>query len=371
MSKIDYNVPNAYIEQWKADGKKVAGTICCHIPEEIIHAAGILPVRLKATGVKDDSKATLWMTPFSCSFARACLEQVIDGNYDCIDTLIGSNGCLMAQRVYDNVKGIDSETGKFVPIQFTSPRIKGDNQIKFYIQESKDLIAALEKLTGNEITEEKLQASIALYNETRRLIKQLYTLRKEKNPVVSGAEVLKWILSSTAMPKEEFNKELTAFLEECKTREPINDIRARIMIVGSELDDPAYIELIENQGCLVVTDSMCFGTRYLWEEVPTDKPALEALAECYLNRPSCSRMMDVHHDLSDFIVQMAKEYNADGIINVIVKNCVPCGSESLFLTDKAKENDIPMLTIEREEITTNAGQVAIRVGAFVEMIEED
>lgn len=371
MSKLDYNVPNAYINDWKAQGKKVAATICCHIPEEVIHAAGMLPVRLKATGIKEDSQASLWMTAFSCSYARACLEQIIDGNYDCADAVIGSNGCLMAQRIYDNVKGVDPDASKFVPIQFTAPRVRNELSLQFYIQETKDLIAQLEEITGNKVTEEKLQASIALYNETRRLIRQLYELRKADAPVISGKEVMDWILASTAMPKEQFNVELAAFLEELKDRKPLENVHARVMLVGSALDDPSYVELIESQGALVVTDAMCYGTRYLWEEVATDKPALEALAENYVNRATCPRMMDIHDDLGDFIIDMAKDYHVDGVINLIMKNCVPWGSESFFLTDKLEAADLPLLTIEREEITTNSGQVAIRVGAFVEMIEED
>ena len=371
MSKLDYNVPNSYINDWKASGKKVAGTICCHIPEELIHAAGILPVRLKATGVKDDSKASLWMTSFSCSFARACLEQIIDGNYDCMDALIGSNGCLMAQRTYDNAKGIDPEQKKYKQVQFTAPRIKSEDSIQFYIQETKDLIKVLEEISGNEITEDKLKASIALYNETRRLIKQLYEFRKADEPVITGTETLEWILAASAMPKEQFNEELKAFLEELKTRKPVEGVRARVMVVGSALDDPEFAKIIEDQGALIVTDAICFGTRYLWEEVDETKDPLRALAECYLNRPTCPRMMDVHEDLSKFIVDMAEEFDCDGIINVMVKNCVPWGSENFFLKDKYEEAGIPALTIEREEITTNAGQVAIRVGAFVEMIEED
>lgn len=371
MSNFNYSVPNPNIDKWKADGKKVALTICCHTPEEILHAADILPVRLKATGAKEDSDANLYMTAFSCSFARACLQKLIDGDYDCGDLLVGSNGCLMAQRIYDNEKVIDAETNKFVKYQFTAPRVRSDISKEFYIQECKDLIAKLEEVTGKEVTEEKLKESIALYNETRRLIREIYEFKKADYPVLTGEETLKCILACSSMPKEEFNKVAADFIEELKGRTPDKKDKPRIMVIGSSLDDPDYLKIIEDQGCVIVTDALCYGTRYLWEPVETDKPALEALADNYLFKPTCPRMLDIHDDLAAFVINMAKEYRVDGVINVMVKNCVPWGSEVFFLKEKLENENIPLLTLEREEITTNAAQVSIRVGAFLEMIEED
>ena len=96
---------------------------------------------------------------------------------------------------------------------------------------------------------------------------------------------------------------------------------------------------------------------------------IEAIAKFYLSRPVCPRMCNLHDELFDFIMQMVKDFNVDGIVYLRMKNCVPWGGEGAFFKDQFQEAGIPMLTLEREEITTNMGQVSVRVDAFTEMIE--
>lgn len=367
MSAIDYGIMTDAAKEWKASGKKLLGTICCHIPEEVIHAAGVLPVRIRATGAKDDSIGETYMSPFSCSFARAALQYLADGTYDALSGVVGTNGCMMTQRIYDNAKFIDEKREYHL---FTTPRLTHDRALAFYIDEMRILKEKLEEMTGNKITDENLKASVELFNESRRLIKQLYDLRKSETPVITGADTLKWTLAAMSMPKEQFNAELAKFLEEAKNLPPVEEKRARMLLIGSGLDDPEYVKLLEDQGCLIASDVQCFGTRYLWEEIATEGDISANIADMYLRRPICPRMCDTHHGIVDFIVNMAKEYKVDGVIYVRMRNCDPWGGEKMFFADALEKAGLPLLELEREEITTNAGQVAIRTEAFIEMIEE-
>ncbi|WKY47528.1 2-hydroxyacyl-CoA dehydratase family protein [Eubacteriaceae bacterium ES3] len=368
---FDTNVGSDSLKEWRAAGKKAIGTVCCHVPEEIIHAAGMLPVRIRATGCKDSSEAETWMTSFSCSFAKSCLQHLIDGTYE-LDGVISSDGCLMAGRILDNWSHIDQKTDNRYYHELAAPRITKDISVEYYKNELKDIIKGLEEFAGVTITDEKLLASIDLYNETRALIKELYALRKEQYPVVSGTETLKIILASTSMPKEEFNELLRGFLDEAKKREPIKDYRIRTMMIGSALDEPRYMEVIEEKGGLVVTDALCFGSRYLWEPVVVEgDDILMSIANSYLKRPVCPRMIDLHDELYDFILNMAQEYKIDGIIYEKMQNCECWGGEGVYFNDKIKAAGIPMLTVEREQLMANEGQLAIRAEAFIEMIEQE
>lgn len=370
MSSFNWDVASvdSFAREWKASGKKVMGVYCCHIPEEILYAADILPYRLKGTNCKDSSLAESYMSALSCSFARACLEGLLDGSLDFLDGIVGADGCLMMQRVYDNIKA--AAPNKMVYHQFTAPRTKTPRAVEFYQMEIEELKAMAEKVSGVTVTEERLQHAIEVYNESRRLIRELYELRKEEEPVISGAECLKITLCATAMPKDVFNEKLAAFLEEVKQREPISDYSSRLMLIGSALDEPDYLNIFEEKGGLFVTDMQCFGSRYLWEPVElVEEGAMASIAKAYLLRPVCPRMCDMHHELRDRILAMAEEYNVEGMIYVRMKNCDMWGGESLFLDQKIREAGLPLLILEREEITTNAGQVAIRAEAFLEMIE--
>lgn len=368
---FDTNVASASLKEWRAKGGKAIGTICCHIPEEIIHAAGLLPVRIRATGCKDSSEGETWLTGLSCSYARGCLQYLIDGTYE-LDGLIASDGCLMAGRIFDNWAHIDPQKGEHYLHQMAAPRVYRAHSVSYYRGELSDIKEGLEQFTGTTITDEKLKASVALFNETRALIRELYALRQAENPVINGSDTLKIILAATSMPKEEFNVLLRAFLDDAKSRTPITNHRVRLMVIGSALDDPEYTQVIEDKGGLIVTDALCYGSRYLWEPVELGGgDVLGDLADAYLKRPVCPRMIDMHDELGDFIMGMVKDYKVDGILFEKMQNCECWGGEGIYLTERMEKAGIPMLVVEREELMANAGQLAIRAEAFIEMIDQE
>ncbi len=360
-------LPNPAATSWCEQGGKALGTVCCYVPEELIHAAGLLPMRLRATGATDDSQGKAWMSTYSCSYAHTCLEKLLDGTYDFLSGVVSSDGCLMAERVYDNWRFAD---GTRLAYLVSVPRLTKDISYPWLRDEFAAMKSQLEEYTGKEITDEALRNSIALFNETRRLIRELYELQKDGNMYVKGSDVLRVILACMSMPKERFNELLKGYIEELKEQGPIEQNDVRVVLIGSALDDPSYVEAIEAGGADVVMDMQCFGSRYMWEEVDEDEDPLTALAKLHLTRPTCPRMMDSHEVLYDFIAEKVNEYKADGVIQVTMRNCDLWNGERVIFGERFKENDIPVLTLEREEITSNAGQLAVRVEAFVEMLEE-
>ncbi len=361
-------IDNAYIESWKQKGGKVVGTVCCHIPEEIIHAAGMLPVRIRGTECTDDRDGELWMTDYACGFCRACLQNLISGKYHFLDGIVISDGCMFVQRLYDNWKVIGNTKCK---VNLNVPRNHDHLAVRYFVDELKILKEEMEKLSGREITDEALNASIDLYNETRALIRELFSLTKGEHPFVSGTETLQWTIKAMSMPKEIYNQELKAFIEEAKGREPITGYGARLMMIGSAVDDPDYVHIFEEHGGLIVTDYNCYGTRYLWQDVTRKEgeTPLESIARSYLEKLTCPRMTDLHDEMYEDMLRLAKEFDVDGIVYVRLKNCCLWGGESVFFYDRFKEDGYPVLTLEKEEITTNAGQVGVRAEAFVEMLE--
>ena len=369
---FDSDITKQAAKEWQSQGKKALGVICCHVPEEIFYAADVLPVRMRATNCVDSSEAEMWMSSFSCSFAKAILQYWLDGTYE-LDGLVASDGCMMASRVYDNAKYINEKNsnGKFI-VQIGAPRLSNARTVPFYKAELMDLIEGLEKLTGNKITDEKLKAAVAKQNEARALLKQVNELRKAESPVISGTDMLRLTLSATNMPVDEYIELLKAFLADATNRAPITDARARIMVIGSALDNPEYLKVIEDKGGLIVTDALCFGERGFGDPlVIDDKDVLGSIAKYYLERLVCPRMMDKHVELHEFIIKSAREYRVDGIIYQRMQNCECWGGENVLLEQKLKDAGIPLLTVEREEQMANAGQLAIRAEAFIEMIEKE
>jgi benzoyl-CoA reductase/2-hydroxyglutaryl-CoA dehydratase subunit BcrC/BadD/HgdB len=159
-------------------------------------------------------------------------------------------------------------------------------------------------------------------------------------------------------------------LEEIGEAEGITDCRARLMLSGSGgCEDPRFYQVIEELGGLIVTDSLCFGSRYFWEPVQTGGDPIECLAASYLRRPSCASMGDKVSERSDYIVQMVQDFSVDGVIYERMRYCDLWGGQILHVRQALKEAGIPLLEIEREYLLRAVGQLKTRVQAFLEMIE--
>lgn len=362
------NIQSQSCKAWQASGKKAVGTVCCHVPEELLYAANIMPVRLRATGCIDSGNAEAWMSSFSCSYARSILEYLMNGTYE-LDGLVQSDGCMMATRILDNWGNISQKNGKQQFIyQIGAPRITNEITVEYYKSELAELRKKLGEFSGKEITDEALKVTVEKTNEVRQLISELYELRN--NSKISGTEALTITLASCDMCVYEFADALKEFLEEAKLREPIK-ARARLMVIGSALDNPEYLKVIEGKGGLVVNDYLCFGSRAFGEKIDIDNSdVLGSIAEYYLKRHVCPRSLDNRPAIHEEIICACKKYNIQGIIYEKMQNCECWGGEAYYLEPSLKEIGVPMLQLQREEHMSNAGQLAIRAEAFVEMIEK-
>ncbi|MFX1449709.1 MAG: 2-hydroxyacyl-CoA dehydratase subunit D [Promethearchaeota archaeon] len=361
-------LPNSYIDNWKSDGKKVLGFFCTYIPDEIIYAAGILPIRMRAIGMgcTDTPMGDAYMSATTCSFTRCVLELANRKQYKFLDGIVCGNTCDQVRRMYDNVKF----KAPFPYQYFLSiPCFVNDITLDWYKHELVKFKESLEQTFGVEITDDALKKAIKTYNESRTLLKQLYMLRKSDTPPISGTDIMKVILAGVTMPREQFNELLKQLLKELDGKKGISDARGRIMVVGSLLDDPEYVKLIEDQGGLVVIDSLCYGTRYFWDLVDEKKDPIEALAERYLSKISCPRMTDGHLERTNFVKEMIKDFNVNGVLLQRMKFCPFWWGEIFMLRRELKEQEIPTLELEREYVLSGSGAIKTRIQAFLEVLE--
>jgi bzd-type benzoyl-CoA reductase N subunit len=357
---------NPVLQSWKDKGGKIVGYFCSTVPEELLTAAGIAPFRMRATGSTSTEESDAYYSSINCSFPRHCFNEALNGGFKFLDGVICINSCDHVRRIYDNWTQFVPDT-PFVEVM-SLPRKTGPDQVAWYRDEINLLKGKLEKQFGVQITDEKLQDAIKLHNETRRLQRQLYELRKQDKPPITGAEMLAVMVAGTAMPKAEYNDMLRELLDELKSKEGPGGHRARVMIVGGILDDPAFVAVIEDQGGLVVTDAHCFGTRNMWVEVDesASDPA-EALARWYIKeRPSCPRFYGEHENRTKYVIDMCREFNCDGVIAERLMFCDSHLVEHYMLGQDLKAAGIPMLKLDREYITSAVGQLRTRVQAFLE-----
>ena len=358
----------SHLLDYKRSGNKVFGWLCTYSPEEIMHAAGILPIRIIGYSQEtelDDGNAYLYVN--SCSFSRSCLQLGLRGGYDFLDGVVGGSTCDGARRLFDLWRNYIGTPFYHV---LTVPRKYTEKAHALYYHEVAQFKQHLEEFLGSKITDEALYDSIKLYNESRKLLRQLYDLRKLDNPPITGTETMEVSNASFRMPKEIFNQWLKDLLEEISASGNTYTGRARLMLIGSVLTNPEFIQSIENQGGLVVTDELCTSTRYWGDPVVLDeaKSPLEAISRRYLNNFPCARMFPSDERFNR-IIDFIRDFKVEGVISQIVRYCVPYAHDLPLLTDRLKALGIPILALDVEYGTSGSGQIQTRVQAFLEMLE--
>lgn len=367
LSEAAQTLANAETKKWKERGGRVVGYFCSAFPQEIVTAAGFLPFRIRGTGSQSTELADAFFQSINCSFARHAFNMALLGAYDFLDGLAMFNSCDNIRRIYDHwIRQLKTPFTHFICL----PKKAEPPQVAFFHNELTRLRQALEKHFGVEITGDKLREAIKLHNETRRLLRKLYELRKADNPPISGAETLAVVVASTAMSNRRFNELLSEVLDDLSRAEGIKDYHARLMIMGGILDDPRYIEVIERQRGLVVTDSLCFGSRLFWKDVDgsADDPFM-ALAQYYVaDRPSCPRTFGLQEARAAYTRDMIRDFKVDGVILERLTFCDPWGFEQFPILNDFKHWGVPLLMLDREYTLGGVGQLRTRVQAFLEAI---
>jgi len=356
------------IKELKIHGGKVFGWLCTYVPEELIHAAGALPIRI--TGFKqetelDEANAHLYIV--SCSFSRSCLQMGLKQHYRFLDGIVAGSTCDGARRLFDHwCRYVKTPFSQIMSV----PRKYNESTLELYYQEILDLKKNLESYLGISITDEALLKSIDIYNKSRLLLRRLYELRKQPDPPITGAETFEVLNASFRMPKEIFN----SWLEELLLKLEIFDVKhsgiARLMVIGSVLNNPAFIKSIEDQGGLVVTDELCSSVRYWYDPVVREgeESPLKSLARRYLTNFPCARMFP-STDRFKLITKLIQDYKVEGIVSQNIRYCVPYAHDLPLLKDRVKELGIPVLALDIEYGTSGSGQVQTRVQALLEMIQ--
>lgn len=352
------------LKKRKEQGQKIIGWMCLYVPEEIFHAAGILPVRVMG-GAERTPLADAHLYTNACSFVRSCLEEALTGNYAFLDGVTVANTCDHIRRLFDVWYQYLKTPFKHI---ISLPHKVDDSTLDFYCQQLKLLKEKVECLAGQTITDEALNKSIEVHNKTRQLLHQLYELRTADNPPITGAETMEIVKAAMIMPKEEYNALLEDFLKQVSPSKAGTDHRVRLMVLGSELDTSDYLKLIEESGALIVADDLCIGSRYFWNLVKPEPDPIRALAYRYLTNAPCPR---IRPDAARkrHLKEMVEHFRVGGAIYETIKFCDIYGIYYPIAKTYLAELGLPILGLDREYSMTGMGQMKTRVQAFLESLE--
>ncbi len=378
FEKLLDDANNELVRQARKEGMKCVGSTCSQIPEVLLNLKGCFSTRLRAPRTGSLEMGTYYMTSFLCEYSRALLERAIEGGYQFLDCLLTPDGCTMINRCVENMELLKTMPQEGFFYEYLEVPMKDDdNGLSLYVSECrKKILGSLNSHFGIDVSDDALRDAVKEHNRICRLITELGEFRKEENPRITGYEFHIITMCTYVCPHHLLLEKLEETLEEVRNRVPDEKkkFRARVLVVGSEVDDVDMIKLIEESGARVVGDRYCFGSFPGRQEIIlNDKDdVLTQICAQYMHSCMCPRHMNLPKFMKrkEYVNNLAKEFKADGIIYEQMKFCDPWAYERMTGTHMLRdEYNYPVLSIDRPYAVGSSGQIRTRVQAFVESIE--
>lgn len=359
--------PHKFAREWKEKtGGKVLGYMCSNLPEELMYASGVLPIRLLGSNEPENVTKPYIFQAGYCSFARDCFAQALQGKYDYVDGISYSACCPHIAEVFYNWQ-------RYIPISYSyqlhmPTNLQGNRTKKYLTGEIENFKHSLEEWTGKSIHLDSLDNAIEIYNQNRRLMSEVYELLMNDNSPVSATEVAEIALTGMLIDKAKHNSLLERVLEELKGRDSISKTGPRIMLIGSVNNDIEVIKFIESLGARIIVDDYCTSRRYYQTEVVLELNRLAALASRLMARPTCPLKDLPERRRPAYYRDTIDNFRVEGAIYTMQRLCDPHGLDYPVIEKTFKDKDVPMLKIELD-YNAPIGQLRTRIEAFLEMLE--
>lgn len=371
---------NELIRKAESEGDLALGYTCFHAPEVLMNLGNCFSVRLRAPHTNSMELATYYMANNSCEFARALLERALEGSFAFLHAMIGVDVCEANNRAIENMEimhahGVDKD--KFFYCNLDIPYSDDEDCVEHIREQvSRKILKPLRENYGIDTSDDAIRTAVSEHNEVCRILTEIGELRKLDIPPITGYEYAVLVLVSYTCPKRLILPYLRETLEEIKNRktDAKKDYRVRVVVVGSEIDDPQLIKLIEGCGALVVADRYCYGSFPGRQEIilSDTEDALTQVCRWYLQNTECPRQSALHRVKyrNDHVAQLVKDFNADGAIYEQMKFCTYWSYERVIASQvMPRDYGIHILSIDRPYISGQSGQLRTRVQAFVESLE--
>ncbi len=362
------------VKQWKAaaPGRKAIGYMPIYVPREIVHAAGMLPVGIFGGGDQlEVIQGDAYYQSYICRIPRSTIELGLTGRLDCLDGMLFPSIC----DVIRNLSGMWQILFKEKYVKYFDLPQNYDDATggRFYMQEMETLRADLEKVGGKSISDDDLRASIAVYNENRKAIRDLYAYRAQKPWQAPTSEVYLVLRAGCVLPPEEHTLLMRQYLAETeKEKRPQRD-NARVVLTGSFCEQPplSLIKSIEMAGCYVVDDDFQLCQSMLLDDVSLDKDPLQALSEAFLHRSAqtSSKYDEKKEDKGRHLLRQVKTRGAEGVIFAAASFCDPALLERPMLLEILGKHKVPYTAFKYAENTGQMAPIREQTGTFADSIK--
>jgi len=347
--------------------RKVIGFFCPHVPEELLHAAGALPLRLMGTPTKI-FHASAHLPSYCCHLIKSSLENLLQGELDFLHGVIFSHTCDSMQGLSDiwaHQRRFPIHFNLMIPTNLDSEHSR--SYLKAEMERFKDF---LESRLGR-ITPQNLKASIQLFNRIREKLKEIYARRRIGFTQLPGSYFAQIIRAGYLMDRVRYLELLKELLDALPEKTEDSKDLIPIYVSGNMVHSPSYFSLIEEAGAKVVQDDLCSGTRFLRLMVLENTDPIDGLIDRCLTSFLCPSKHKGPHAHIETLLKEVQESGAKGIIFLLYKYCESYFFDYPDLKQALESKGIPTLLLEVEDPSYSIGQLKIRIQAFVEMLTSD
>jgi len=351
------------VKRWRDAGGKVAGHFQVSFPEEIVHASGMLPFKVRGAPTEPDL-ADSHFGSYLCSILKTSLELALSDRVQ-FDMFVSHPICDAAR----NLAAIWGRNFDYPCQILYLPQNPNSAGSLDYLRHEYDRIRrVVEDVAGHQISDDDLANSVAVFNENRRLMRELYDIKREQPWLIAAEDAYALVSLAGMIPREEHNELLATLIPQIRERSTKQEDRIRVVFEGGFCEQPPF-DLIRMLGrtCYVVDDDFHIGMRWITEDVDTDGDALRNLAEAYIESSSYS---PVQHDdrkpKEKMLIARINEARADAAILAAAKMCEPGLEEQVTYTHALDDEGIAYFVSEFEENMTSFSQLEMQVETFVE-----
>ena len=358
--------PRKAMDDYKKEtGKGAVGIMPVYCPEEIVHAAGYLPIGMWGAQKKQISKARTYLPPFACSIMQSVMELQLEGVYDDLEAVIFSVPC-------DTLKCMSQKWNRPVPaIVFTHPQNRkiAKDAANVFAREVFNIVKEkLEDILDVHISNKAIKNSIAVYNENRAVCREFSDVAAEYAAVVTPSDRHAVIKARWFMEKSRHTalvKELIAALK----AEPAPEFKGKkIIVTGIQVEPYDVLDIFQENGFAIVADDLAQETRNFRQDVPDDDDALMALARAWNEFDGCSLATDANKPKGQMIIDAVKKYGADAVVVCMMKFCDPEEFDYPILLQEFEAAGVKNLYIEIDQESTAFEQVKTRIQTFAEIL---
>lgn len=357
----DPNFPT--VKRWREAGGKVIGHFQVYFPEEIAHAAGALPLKMRGAPI-EARQAEARFGSYLCSILKTSLELALSDRVR-LDMFVSHPICDAAR----NLAAVWGRNFEYPCQILYLPQNANSRHSAHYLRDEYDRLRRdIEKVTGQTITDEALRRSLSVFNENRRLLRRLYEIKRDTPWRLAVDEAYVLVSVGGLLPREEHNELLRAVIPQIEARDARPQDRIRVVFEGGFCEQPP-LDLLRAiaQSCYVVDDDLLIGLRWITEDVPLEGDPLFNLAEAYLERSTYS---PVQHDnrkpKEKMLLQRMRAAGATAAIITAAKMCEPGLDEQVAYAKALDEAGIPYFVSEFEENMTSFDHLQIQLETFVE-----